>query len=87
MRHPALARYIDQGGHPELFASAAVSKGYEENQRSRGKAEAFAQLRDAVLRRAREAFPEETAAYLRASGEAAEPSCPAPPREARLRGS
>eukprot|EP00191_Tetraselmis_sp_GSL018_P019928 CAMPEP_0177580178 /NCGR_PEP_ID=MMETSP0419_2-20121207/1408_1 /TAXON_ID=582737 /ORGANISM="Tetraselmis sp., Strain GSL018" /LENGTH=241 /DNA_ID=CAMNT_0019069001 /DNA_START=191 /DNA_END=912 /DNA_ORIENTATION=- len=64
-----LLQYIDQGGHPELFASAAVSKGYEENQRSRGKAEAFAQLRDAVLRRAREAFPEETAAYLRASGE------------------
>ena len=56
---------VDDGGSPDAFTSAAFRRGNRANQLAKGKADALAALRDALLKEARAAFPEASKEFER----------------------
>lgn len=58
-----LLRYVDDGGNPDVFTVDAIKASVAANQISKGKAEAFRQLKDRTTQKLKEAFPEDITDY------------------------
>jgi mediator of RNA polymerase II transcription subunit 10 len=67
-----LVRFVDEGGNPDAFFGSATRAALRDNQAAKGKVVALKSFREAILKEAAEAFPEDAAAY---SGLTAAPGC------------
>eukprot|EP00884_Botryococcus_braunii_P013808 jgi/Botrbrau1/22428/Bobra.0091s0030.1 len=65
LRRVGAHRYLDEGGNPDEFTTEVFHRANRGNQLAKGKSDALAAFRDALLKEAREAFPDATEEYLK----------------------